>query len=126
MLPILNAAPGFSIALAGGGADVGAAPGGVGAVGAARAAAVEGEVGLRVELDGATRLRLLEQRFEVVAYVDFELVGEQEQGYSPFTYVLDTKHLSNGPHVVTINVAGMQDQLAARSLVLNVANSVVR
>jgi flagellar hook assembly protein FlgD len=105
-----NAAPRFSVSL-------------VGTQGALRSIAstsTGGEVGIRVELDSETRLRLLEQRFEIVAYVDFQLVGEQEQGYSPYTYVLDTSTIAPGRHIVTINVAGLEDQLAARSIAIDI------
>jgi len=83
---------------------------------------VSGLIGIQVTMDETTRLRLQEQRFEIVAYVDYQLIGEQEQGYSPYTYVLDTTTFPNGEHVVTINVAGLQDQLSAESLKIKIHN----
>jgi hypothetical protein len=124
----MNAAPRFQISL------VGVPSAGTSqtvrsisaAAGSAAAPTVSGSVGIQVSLDDATRLRLQEQRFEIVAYVDYQLMGEQEQGYSPYTYVLDTTALPNGEHVITINVAGLQDQLSAESLRVNVNNPGAR
>lgn len=119
-----NASPSFQVSLVGAGSS--AAPAASDAeprtASSAGVPTVSGAVGIKVTLDEPTRVRLQEQRFEIVAYLDFQLVGEQEQGYSPYIYILDTTRFSNGEHVVTINVAGLQDQVSARSLKINIYN----
>lgn len=83
---------------------------------------VSGTIGLRVTLGEATAARLMKQRFEIITYVDYTLVNEEEQGYSPYTAVLDTSRFANGEHLVTVNVAGLQDQLDAWSARVNIQN----
>jgi hypothetical protein len=119
--PARAAAPGFQIARAGAGSTA-SSPG----QSPTDAPAVAGDVGIRVTLDETTRLRLQEQRFEIVVYIDGKLIGEQEQGYTPFTYLLDTTKIPNGAHVITINVAGLEDQLSARSLRVTIQNPASR
>ncbi|NQU44208.1 hypothetical protein HQ520_13040, partial [bacterium] len=109
-----RATPGFAIDLLEIAAEGAIRPASADSVG------VTGEIGIRVALDDATRQLLQQQRYEIITYVDYQLVSEQEQGYSPFTSVLDTTRFSEGEHVITINVAGMQDQLDARSLIVNI------
>jgi len=56
-----------------------------------------------------------EQRYEYVMYVDGVLEGEQETGYSPYTWMLDTSGLSAGKHLVTVNVATLNGQVGTAS-----------
>ncbi|MEW6096311.1 MAG: hypothetical protein AB1567_07280 [bacterium] len=83
---------------------------------------IRGEVELRIILDEVSKRVLSESRFELVLYVDNVLWGEEEQGYEPYTWILDTKKLRNGEHTITINVATLTDQVGAASLKVKVNN----
>jgi len=83
---------------------------------------VKGRVSINVTLSELTRKILTEQRYEVVFYVDDVLIGEDETGYSPYTWILDTTTLTNGPHIITVNIATLSDQVGSCSRKIMVSN----
>jgi len=89
-----------------------------------KGAAVRGETAFEIALDDAARMALMEQRFEIVFFVDYSLIGEVEQGYSPYTWVWDSTSVADGQHVITFNVSGMNDQIGAQSLIVDVQNGI--
>ncbi len=83
---------------------------------------VSGDIALTVNLEEITGVLLANQRYEVLVFVDQEFLIEDEQGYHPYTFPLDTRELSNGPHVVTFNVATLTDQVGSGSIIIHVQN----
>lgn len=59
---------------------------------------------------------LTQMRYEIAFYVDYELYAEEEEAYSPFNWVWDPRALSDGEHILTVNVVSLWDQIGARSL----------
>ncbi len=83
---------------------------------------VSGEVGLRVEVSPESLSAFNELRYEIVVFVDHERFDEEEQAYPSYTYVLDTRRLSNGEHWITINLVSMTGQMGSYSFRIDVAN----
>ena len=54
-------------------------------------------------------------------YVDGVLQGEQETGFSPYSWTLDTTEMSAGKHLVTVNIATVDGQTGAASTWIEVA-----
>ena len=76
---------------------------------------VSGTVSIRVEMDEITRDLLRDQRYEVVLYIDGRLYIEDETGYCPYTFTLDTQKLTEGEHILTVNIATLSDQVGSWS-----------
>jgi hypothetical protein len=55
-----------------------------------------------------------------VMFVDGVLEGEQETGYSPYSWVLNADELSAGKHLVTVNIATLNGQVGAASTWIDV------
>ena len=76
---------------------------------------VSGSLQVMIEFSELTRQRLLEQRYEIILYVDDVMVLEDESGYTPYTWILDSSTLENGEHVLTVNIATLSDQVGTFS-----------
>ncbi len=72
---------------------------------------VRGSVPLRIRLSPADQIHLIQARFELVLYVDTVFLLEEEEGYSPFTYLLDTSTIGPGPHLVTVGLLSFDDHI---------------
>ena len=83
---------------------------------------VKGEVPVVIRLEEKTKRYILEQQFEILCFVDFTFVKEEEEGYSPATWLWDTKIHPNGEHVLTVNVATFSGQVSTSSLKVFVQN----
>ncbi|MFH1777875.1 MAG: hypothetical protein ABH952_10010 [Candidatus Omnitrophota bacterium] len=77
---------------------------------------------LKVILDERDKAYITGQRFEIVLYVDHMLYMEEEEGYTPFTWMWDVCNLSEGEHLLTINIVSLNDQVGAQSLKFVVKN----
>lgn len=84
---------------------------------------VSDNINLMIEADEATRLALSQNRFELVIFVDDQRWDEVEYGYVPLTYVMDTKQMKPGEHLITVSLVTLTDQRASRSARINVENS---
>ncbi len=78
-------------------------------------------VDIRISVDKVFKQILDEQRYEYVMYVDGVLQGEQETGFSPYSWTLDTTEMSAGKHLVTVNIATVDGQTGAASTWIEVA-----
>lgn len=83
---------------------------------------VAGNVSMAVNLEELTGLLLSNQRYEILVYIDYEFFMEDEQGYHPYNFTLDTSYLTNGQHVITFNVTTLTDQVGSGSIIVNVQN----
>lgn len=61
-------------------------------------------VNLRLDCAESDRVRLLNQRFEVMIFMDGLFLTEDELAILPFNYRMSTRGLSPGQHLVTMNV----------------------
>ena len=74
-----------------------------------------GPTRLVIDFPEATKALLADQRYEILMYIDNRLVLEDETGYTPYSWVLDTENLEKGDHVLTINIATLNDKVGAWS-----------
>jgi hypothetical protein len=71
---------------------------------------------LKIFLDEDIERFAIEQRYEILYFVDFNFVMEKEEGYSPSTWIWDTTSLPEGEHILTINIATLTGQFTSASL----------
>ncbi len=77
---------------------------------------VGGKTPIRVILDEKVKRYITEERYEIVVFVDFEFVTEMEEGFSPITFLWDTRKLDNGEHILTVNVVTLSGRVSSGSL----------
>jgi len=72
---------------------------------------VEGNkpVPVKVSISEKDRRHLESARFEVMFFVDTVFIFEDEEGFTPFTYMWNTQGLSDGEHVFTVNIMSYDD-----------------
>lgn len=75
---------------------------------------------IEVALDPLTASLLNEVRFEVVFYLDFKRMGEEEQAYSPMRFAVPTGSVAAGRHWLTVNVASLTGQLGTQTLEIEI------
>ena len=83
---------------------------------------VTGKLPIKIYLDEKVKRSATERRYEIICYVDFKFITEQEEGYSPSTWVWDTRQAPNGEHILTVNVATLTGQVASGSMKVMVQN----
>jgi len=83
---------------------------------------VRGELRIKITLDKVSTKILNELRYEIVLYVDNILHGEEEQGYSPYNWVLPTTRLKNGDRFITVNIATLTGQVGTATMKVKVEN----
>lgn len=81
---------------------------------------VTGSVPLMLDVDDGYREIALNRRSETVFYVDGQFFFENEVGFLPMTWLLDTTHMNDGEHFVTVNVRGYEGNfgLATRKVIV--------
>ena len=70
---------------------------------------------VRVSIDPRDQWIAEMSRYELMFYVDTIVVFEDESGFAPFTYYLNTKDLVPGEHVLTVNLLTYEDHYATIS-----------
>ncbi len=83
---------------------------------------ISGITPLTIDLEELTGLLLANVRYEILTYIDNQFFMEDEQGYHPYTFDLDTSLLENGNHIIVFNVATLNDQVGSASIEVNVQN----
>ena len=63
---------------------------------------------IEIRVPDAVAVRLSQQRFEIVYFVDGLFAGENEIGALPATWNVDLSKLSQGEHLLTVNVRGYE------------------
>ena len=81
---------------------------------------VLGKVPIRVTIHPEDRAWLINNRFEVIVFIDYIFLFEEEEGFSPFTFYWDTRGVSKGPHVLTVNLIDGTGNVGTKSLLLKV------
>lgn len=84
---------------------------------------IRGKTLLKVTLDERDKEFITSQRFEIVLYVDDLLFAEEEEGYSPFSWMWDVSRVPDGEHLLTINIVSLNDQVGTQSLKFMVRNT---
>ena len=70
-----------------------------------------GKTLVKVELDEQDRLFFQNQQFEICFFLDNEFYAEDEAGYTPFNWVWNLSNVSEGEHLLTVNLSGFKDQI---------------
>ena len=83
---------------------------------------VRGKLPIKIILEEKVKRSITEQRYEIICYVDFRFITEQEEGYSPATWVLDTQKIPNGEHIITVNVVTFNGQMESSNCKIYVEN----
>ena len=83
---------------------------------------VSGKIPVKIHLDEKMKRYMTEQRYEIICFVDFEFITEQEEGYSPCTWMWDTSHVPDGEHILIVNVATLTGQVSSASIRVIVQN----
>lgn len=81
---------------------------------------LKGIVPIRIIVDKEDEDLLVESRFEIIAFVDDAFLFEEEQGFSPFNYLWNTKGIAQGEHILTINIQGYDDHIGTGSTKIKV------
>ena len=73
---------------------------------------LKGIVPVRISFDPKDQLKMENARYEIMLYVDTVFLFEDEAGFTPFTYQWDTRNLSEGEHLLTVNFLSYDDHYA--------------
>ncbi len=71
---------------------------------------------VKVELAEADRWAMNETLYEVAFFIDHDFVSEEEQGYTPLTWLWTVNGLAPGLHVLTVNISGFSGKVGVASL----------
>jgi hypothetical protein len=63
---------------------------------------------IEIQIPEAVAVRLAQQRFEIVYFIDGLFVGENEIGALPATWNVDVTKLTPGDHLLSVNVRGYE------------------
>lgn len=77
---------------------------------------IQGKVPIKIILDEGLKTVTTEQRYEILFFVDFTFVSEEEGGYSPYTWIWDTKKVNNGEHIITVNIYTLKGGFSAKNI----------
>ena len=83
---------------------------------------VAGKVPVKLSLHPDVKKVITEQRYEMLFFVDFKFFTEEEEGYSPYTWMWNTKLVTNGEHILTVNVCTLAGQVSSSSVKVDVKN----
>jgi len=81
---------------------------------------VTGHLPVVLDVDDKYRAIALNRRSETVFYIDGLFTFENEVGFLPMTWMLDTTHLNNGEHFLSVNLRGYEGNfgLATRKIIV--------
>lgn len=77
------------------------------------------EVRVSVDLHPDDRWLLQESLYEVGFFVDGSFVSEEENGYTPISWIWDTRGLSAGQHLLTVNLTGFSGRVGTRTVAVS-------
>jgi len=76
---------------------------------------VSGNVPVRITVHDHDKKFLQDERFEIVFFVDFIFLYEEEDGISPATYFLKTAGMNEGKHFLTVNLYSFKDHIGTQT-----------
>jgi len=82
---------------------------------------LRGKTLVKVDIDELDKSFFVDQQYEITFFLDNEFYAEQEVGYAPFNWVWDLTDVSEGEHVLTVNMSGFKDQIGVLSKKIIVA-----
>jgi hypothetical protein len=75
----------------------------------------------RVEIPEADRWLIDQSLYEVAFFVDHQFVSEEEQGYTPLTWLWTVDALQPGEHILTVNVSAFDGKVGVASRKFRIA-----
>lgn len=75
---------------------------------------------IQIDLDEQDRALFRDQHFEIITFVDMQMYAEEEIGYMPYNWIWDLANVSEGEHVITVNISGLKDQIGVGNRVVKV------
>lgn len=73
------------------------------------------EAGITIRLQESVKQRVTETRYEILVFVDYKFLTEIEEGCSPAKMNINTFNLTEGEHILTVNLVTLQGGLATVS-----------
>jgi flagellar hook assembly protein FlgD len=70
---------------------------------------LKGTTPVKIIIAEKDRRHLESERFEVMFFIDTVFLFEDEEGFTPFTYMWNTAGLPEGEHIVTVNIMSYDD-----------------
>ena len=83
---------------------------------------LQGKTLVKVDIDEPDKSFFANQQYEITLFLDTEFYAEQEMGYVPFNWVWDLSNVSEGEHILTVNLSGFKDQIGVLSKKVSVTN----
>ncbi|MBC8232598.1 Ig-like domain-containing protein, partial [bacterium] len=77
---------------------------------------LKGKTLVQVALNEADIHHMIQFRYEIAFYVDYQLYAEQEEGVSPFNWVWDPTGIPPGEHILTVNIVSLMNQFGIKNL----------
>ncbi len=68
-------------------------------------------IAVKVVMAAADEAYMIESKYEVSFFVDFEFKSEEELGFMPITWLWTPNNLNTGEHFFTVNVSGFRGQV---------------
>lgn len=75
-----------------------------------------GAAPIRITLSEKDKRRLTESKYEIMFFIDYVFLFEDEDGVSPFTYMFNTAGINEGEHVLTVNLIGYNGEVGTKSV----------
>jgi len=72
---------------------------------------IHGKAMVKVALAQEDKSIFQNQQFEVCFFLDHVFYAEDETGYTPFNWVWDLQDVTEGEHLLTVNLSGFKDQI---------------
>ena len=70
---------------------------------------------VKVTLNDQDKLIFQNQQFEICFFLDYEFYAEDEAGYTPFNWLWNLSNVSEGVHLLTVNITSYKDQIGVVS-----------
>jgi len=83
---------------------------------------LKGAVPVIIKIAPRDTVHLTNTRYEIIFFIDNIFLFEDEEGYDPFTYILETEGLPDGEHVITANVVSYDDHIGVATQKILVEN----
>jgi len=80
-------------------------------------------VNIKIDMDKKDEEEFNKIKYEISFFVDYKFVSEEELGYLPFTWSYLPNNLSEGPHVLTVNVTAFNGKVGVKNVKFVVKNS---
>ena len=77
---------------------------------------LSGAVPVRIDIEEKSKNWMLKGRYEVMIYVDGVFLFEDEDAVAPYNYTWNTKGLSEGTHILTVNILNYEGHIGIKSV----------